>query len=437
MGAPVSPLIRVSQRGYAPFMSRRARDVTPQAARQGSARLRDQPAATTRNRAEPRAQRILDLQRTAGNAAVVQMIGEEQPHRTLRQGSTGDDVRELQSALNERSDVTTALEVDGIFGPITAKAVRELQTANPPLVVDGIAGPMTWGVLDSGPGATDSTVEARKVFDRGAAAYDRDDFAHAYDFFVRAYELAPRPGILFSQAQALRQLGGRREEAIACYEKYLATGHEARRAEAEAHLAELRGPAATGVEEVDTATGRELFNKGAALYDAGDFAHAYDEFTKAWELTHRAGLLFSRAQALRRLGGRDPEAIALYEQYLDLGDGNRAAEATQYVAELRGPAVTGVEEIDNAAARDLFNKGADAYEHGDYAHAYDEFTKAGKLSPRPGLLFSRAQALRRLGGRRDDAIKLYEEYLASDHESRRKEAEFHLHELRTQGAEPR
>src|SRR5512146_15099 len=131
-------------------MSRRARDVTPQAAVQGSARQRGQAAAGTRSRAEPRAQRILDLQKTAGNAAVVQLIGEEQAHRTLRQGSTGDEVRELQSALNDRSDVATGLEVDGIFGPITAKAVRELQTANPPLVVDGIAGPMTWGVIDSG-----------------------------------------------------------------------------------------------------------------------------------------------------------------------------------------------------------------------------------------------------------------------------------------------
>lgn len=379
----------------------------------------------------------MDLQRDAGNAAVAQLIAGDAPRRTLRAGSTGDDVRDLQARLNERSDVPRALEVDGIFGPITGTAVRQLQSTNPPLVVDGVVGPLTWAVLDAGPGTGDNEVLARKVFDRGAAAYDRRDFAHAYDFFVRAHELSPRPGILFSQGQALRRLGGRREDAIACYEAYIAAGGEPRRAEAEAHIAELRGPAATGVEEVDTAAGRELFNRGAAMYDAQDFAHAYDEFTKSWELTHRTGLLFSRAQALRRLGGRDPEAIALYEQYLASGAPGRAEEASQHIADLRAPIATGVEEIDTAAGKVLFEKGAVLYDAGDFAHAYDEFTKSWELTHRDGLLFSRAQALRRLGGRRDDAISLYQQYLASGHKSRRAESEVHIHELQTQGAEPR
>ncbi len=403
----------------------------------GGPRHSERPAGAEREPMDPRAQRILDLQRTAGNAAVVQLIGEPQPHPTLRGGSTGDAVRDLQSALNARSDVTTSLEVDGIFGPITAKAARELQSVNPPLVVDGVVGPMTWGVLDAGPGATDSTVLAKKVFDRGAAAYDRGDFAHAYDFFVRAYELAPRPGILFSEGQALRRLGGRREDAIACYQRYLETGDTQRADDAAQYIAELQGPAATGVEEVDTAAGKAMFDKGAALYDAGDFAHAYDEFSKSWELTHRPGLLFTRAQALRRLGGRDPEAIALYEQYLASGDTRRADDAAQYVAELRAPVATGVEEVDTAAGKAMFDKGAALYDAGDFAHAYDEFTRSWELTHRPALLFSRAQALRRLGGRRDEAIALFQAYLASGHDARRDEAERHIRELTTQGAEPR
>jgi tetratricopeptide (TPR) repeat protein len=191
------------------------------------------------------------------------------------------------------------------------------------------------------------------------------------------------------------------------------------------------------VEEVDTAAGKAIFDRGAAFYDAGDFGHAYDEFTKAWELTHRPGLQFSRAQALRRLGGRDDEAIALYEAYLSSGETGRAEEATQYVAELRGPAVTGVEDIDNAAGKALFDKGAAHYDAGEYAHAYDEFTRAWGLTHRPGLQFSRGQALRRLGGRRDEAIALYEQYLALGDGKRAEETARHLHELRTQGAEPR
>ncbi len=406
-------------------------------------RRRQPERRSSRGGLEPQTQRILDLQETAGNAAVVQLLSAVQRdnagagHRTLRQGSTGDDVRELQSSLNARADVTTALEVDGIFGPITARAVRELQSANPPLAVDTVVGPRTWAVIDAGPGVTDDTALAKKVFDRGAAAYDQGDYAHAYDFFERAHELAPRPGILFSEGQALRRLGGRRGEAIACYEAYLATGDPARRAEAEGFVAELRGPAPTGAEAVDTAAAKAEFDKGAELYDAGDFAHAYDEFTKSWELSHRAGLLFSRAQALRRLGGRDPEAISLYEQYLATGDPKQAEDAAREVADLRGPARTGIEDIDTAAARAAFDKGAVLYEAGDFAHAYDEFTRAGQLSDRPGILFSRAQALRRLGGRRDEAIDLYRAYLASGDDKRRTDAEIHLRELRTQGAEPR
>jgi tetratricopeptide (TPR) repeat protein len=359
----------------------------------------------------------------------------ETEHRMLRRGSTGDDVRELQLALNLRSDVKTELEIDGIFGRITARAVRELQAANPPLDVDAIAGPKTWAVIDAG-GPSEKTPLAKKVFDRGAAAYSRRDFAHAYDFFVRAFELDPRPGILFSEGQALRRLGGRREDAIRCYEDYLATGHGKRDAEATAHIAELRGPEQTGVEEVDITAAKALFDRGAKFYSAGDYAHAYDEFTKAGEVVPRPGIIFSRAQALRRLGGRRKETIALYEEYLDTGHGKRDAESREHIAELRGPGQTGVEEVDLAAAKALFDRGAAFYSAGDYAHAYDEFTKAGEVAPRPGIIFSRAQALRKLGGRRDEAIALFQEYLGTGHAKRDDDAKHYIKELQTQGAAP-
>ena len=48
------------------------------------------------------------------------------------------------------------------------------------------------------------------------------------------------------------------------------------------------------------------------MLDRGKYGHAYDFFTRAGELADRAALLFFRAQALRRLGGRREEAIALY-----------------------------------------------------------------------------------------------------------------------------
>lgn len=53
----------------------------------------------------------------------------------LRVGSSGDDVRRVQTLLN--------LKADGSFGPVTERAVRDYQTRNG-LPVTGIVGPQTW-----------------------------------------------------------------------------------------------------------------------------------------------------------------------------------------------------------------------------------------------------------------------------------------------------
>ena len=172
------------------------------------------------------------------------------------------------------------------------------------------------------------------------------------------------------------------------------------------------------------------------FYERGDYAHAYDQFTIAGETVDRPAMLFSRAQALRRLGGRREEAIALYEAYLATDNPTRKADAESGLRELRGPAKTGDADADTAAAKKEFDKGAAFYEKGDYAHAYDEFTIAGELTDRPEMLFSRAQALRKLGGRRNEAIALYQAYLATDNPKRRADAELWLDVLQTQGAGP-
>lgn len=52
------------------------------------------------------------------------------PGYTLSQGSTGNKVRQMQEQLNEIGRVYTAIPqiaVDGIYGPATARAVREFQ----------------------------------------------------------------------------------------------------------------------------------------------------------------------------------------------------------------------------------------------------------------------------------------------------------------------
>lgn len=67
-------------------------------------------------------------------------------HPTVRYGSRGPAVEELQQKLNDYG-VTPPLAVDGIFGPLTRAAVVEFQQANG-LAADGVVGPLTWGAID-------------------------------------------------------------------------------------------------------------------------------------------------------------------------------------------------------------------------------------------------------------------------------------------------
>lgn len=62
---------------------------------------------------------------------------------TLRKGSKGLYVEELQEMLNERG---YTLKVDGIFGNKTLEAVKAFQADNG-LLVDGVVGKNTWGKL--------------------------------------------------------------------------------------------------------------------------------------------------------------------------------------------------------------------------------------------------------------------------------------------------
>jgi N-acetylmuramoyl-L-alanine amidase len=63
---------------------------------------------------------------------------------TLRRGSRGQAVRELQGHLNRLG--FSAGIADGIFGAITDAAVRRFQ-ASRRLVTDGIVGPATWAAI--------------------------------------------------------------------------------------------------------------------------------------------------------------------------------------------------------------------------------------------------------------------------------------------------
>lgn len=63
---------------------------------------------------------------------------------TIQQGSRGSDVELAQYELCRALFLGGPDDVDGDFGPRTAQAVRDYQSANG-LAADGIVGPITWG----------------------------------------------------------------------------------------------------------------------------------------------------------------------------------------------------------------------------------------------------------------------------------------------------
>jgi hypothetical protein len=100
------------------------------------------------------------------------------------------------------------------------------------------------------PAQAESVRTAKKLFDQGSAAYENSEFEKAIELFEKAQEIAPRPQICFSLAQAYRRqaaneadpLARKRtmENAIRAYRQYLDLAPEGtRRTHAEQFIATL------------------------------------------------------------------------------------------------------------------------------------------------------------------------------------------------------
>lgn len=110
--------------------------------------------------ARPGPAALLALQRAVGNRQAQRLLQRVMldgpriqrvtgpPRPTLRRGSSHTaDVEHLQTRLNE-DGAAPALEVDGLFGPLTHAATVEFQRRHG-LAPDGVVGPQTWGALNA------------------------------------------------------------------------------------------------------------------------------------------------------------------------------------------------------------------------------------------------------------------------------------------------
>ena len=71
------------------------------------------------------------------------------------------------------------------------------------------------------------------------------------------------------------------------------------------------GRARARTKQKNSAVAKDLFRKGAGRSSsAEEYGRAYDEFTKAYEVSGDPAMLWNRAQSLRLLGGRRAETIA-------------------------------------------------------------------------------------------------------------------------------
>lgn len=105
--------------------------------------------------------------------------------RILKQGMSGDDVKELQEKLNKLGyDVT----VDGKYGTKTFVAVAKFQEAHNITPVDGEAGPVTMAVIDSLldelPAVQDPAPDIRDTLAALAAYLQTDEFLQAFANYI-------------------------------------------------------------------------------------------------------------------------------------------------------------------------------------------------------------------------------------------------------------
>ena len=115
----------------------------------------------------------LAITAAAGAALPVTASAVEYGSRTMREGTEGTDVKQLQRYLTQAGFQTTA---DGAFGPLTARSVRAFERADERFV-NGVVPPRDARAIRAE--ATEATTEQTDTVERGRARITKEGLAVA------------------------------------------------------------------------------------------------------------------------------------------------------------------------------------------------------------------------------------------------------------------
>jgi len=243
--------------------------------------------------------------------------------------------------------------------------------------------------------------EAAESFEKGYAAYQREDFGAAADDFGAAAAASPDwPDAYYWQARALLNLGKDKEAAAAL--------RRALQADPDFKPAQdlLLSLGEVGEKVSLSALLKEAYQKEVSgdLDGARDlYLQAVRRFPDSFEAHYRLGLLD------RKLGRWD-EARVMLERAAELADPEHARMVRYWLGRLPKDAAHGITAVD------YFEKGYAAYTRGDYRQAAEYFEKADESAGGwTDALYWRARSLIKLG-QTDEARRLLEEVLRLDPE---------------------
>jgi tetratricopeptide (TPR) repeat protein len=385
--------------------------------------------------------RVLELQRTVGNAAVARLVVQRDPApKPPAGGARATTVEDSPNQAEAQQWLTRG--VHALNSGQYAEAVSDFDQGfvvwpSRAFILNKASAYLDWGqfteaereytlyLADPDPSrvaeveqslerARDGLrqAEARTAFDAATASYASGGYEDALAGFEQANDLYPKAEFVYNQAASLEKLG-RKYAAADRYEAYLGQSPGAAdAAKVTAHIGKLRQQADGSPITLDGRAGaQEWMTRGVRLLREKSYNAAINAFDEGFRTWPSASFILNKASTLND-AGRFEEAILEYEQYLSDPEAPRADEAKRAMEEARlkigggEPTYAGIEKAGQA-----FEQATKLYEAQDYQGAFDLFEKAHQGDHLAAIRYNQAACMDKLD-KWADAITFYRMYLS-------------------------